>query len=57
MMEATGKRIKLKVGHIGIAEALLHEDKMLHASLGDLYKNKVIDKGIDIELAIYFAIF
>lgn len=56
-MEATGKRIKLKVGHIGIAEALLHEDKMLHASLGDLYKNKVIDKGIDIELAIYFAIF
>ncbi|VDK67337.1 unnamed protein product [Litomosoides sigmodontis] len=51
MMEATEKRIKLKVGHIGIADALVHEDKMLRASLRDLYRNKIIDNGIDIEIS------
>ncbi|CAG9531282.1 unnamed protein product [Cercopithifilaria johnstoni] len=51
MMDTAKKRIKLKVGHIGIVGALSSEDKMLRLSLDDLYENGIIDRGIDIEIS------
>ncbi|VDM93047.1 unnamed protein product, partial [Onchocerca ochengi] len=51
MLETVRERIKLKLGHIGAAGAILNEDKMLNVSLVDLYKNGIIDEKIDIEIS------
>ncbi|EJW79204.1 hypothetical protein WUBG_09886, partial [Wuchereria bancrofti] len=51
ILETAKERIKLKLGHIGAAGALLHEDKMLNISLEDLYENGIIDERIDIEIS------
>ncbi|EFO23835.2 RGC/RGC protein kinase [Loa loa] len=51
ILETTNEQIKLKLGHIGAAGTLSHEDKMLNVSLEDLYENGIIDERIDIEIS------
>ncbi|VBB32384.1 unnamed protein product [Acanthocheilonema viteae] len=50
-METAKKRIKLQVGHIGTAETLPYEKKMLRISMEDLYENGIIDEGTEIEIS------